>query len=70
VASRLVEKLDGFQRGRRWVGFPLAVVYKFADDQGCYLAALIAWIHLLALVTVIAAEINVVSQRRLGRARC
>ena len=49
MASRLVEKLDGFQRGRRWVGFPLAVVYKFADDQGSYLAALIAYYGFLSL---------------------
>ena len=35
--------VDGFQRRHRWVGFPLAVVYKFADDQGSYLASLIAY---------------------------
>ena len=49
VAGRLVEKLDGFQRRRRWAGFPLAVVYKFADDQGSYLAALIAYYGFLSL---------------------
>ena len=49
MAGRLVEKLDGFQRRRRWAGFPLAVVYKFADDQGSYLAALIAYYGFLSL---------------------
>jgi membrane protein len=49
VAGRLVEKLDRFQRRRRWAGFPLAVVYKFADDQGSYLAALIAYYGFLSL---------------------
>ena len=49
VAGRLVEKLDRFQRRWRWAGFPLAVVYKFADDQGSYLAALIAYYGFLSL---------------------
>ena len=26
-----------------WLGVPIAVVYKFADDQGSYLAALITY---------------------------
>ena len=43
MANRLVERLDGYQRRRRWVGFPLAVIYKFTDDQGPYLAALITY---------------------------
>src|SRR3954453_22397441 len=43
VGSRLVEKLDGYQRGHHWAGFPLAVIYKFTDDQGPYLAALITY---------------------------
>jgi YihY family inner membrane protein len=45
----VVQKLDGFQRRRHWAGFPLAVVYKFADDQGSYLAALIAYYGFLSL---------------------
>jgi YihY family inner membrane protein len=59
VASRLVEKLDGFQRGRRWVGFPLAVVYKFADDQGSYLAALIAYYGFLSLFPLLLVFVTV-----------
>jgi membrane protein len=45
----LVERLDGFQRRRRWAGFPLAVIYKFTDDQGSYLAALITYYGFLSL---------------------
>ena len=45
----LVERLDGYQRRRRWAGFPLAVIYKFTDDQGSYLAALITYYGFLSL---------------------
>jgi uncharacterized BrkB/YihY/UPF0761 family membrane protein len=38
-----------FQRNHPWAGFPLAVVYKYADDQGGYLAALITSYGLLSL---------------------
>lgn len=37
------ERLDRFQQEHRWAGLPLAIVYKFHDDQGVYLAALIAY---------------------------
>jgi membrane protein len=36
-------RIDRFQRDHAWTGFPLAVLYKFFDDQGNYLAALIAY---------------------------
>jgi membrane protein len=45
----ITTRLDAYQRRHRWVGFPLAVVYKFADDQGAYLAALITYYALLSL---------------------
>jgi inner membrane protein YhjD len=37
----LVARLDHWQQRRPALGFPLAVLYKFFDDQGAYLAALI-----------------------------
>ena len=43
------ERLDAFQRRHRWAGFPLAVVYKFADDQAGYLAALISYYGFVSL---------------------
>jgi membrane protein len=49
VAGRLVASLDAFQRRHHWAGFPLAVAYKYADDQGGYLAALIAYYGFLSL---------------------
>jgi len=39
----VVDRLDAYQRRHPWLGFPLAVVYKYADDQGNYLAALITY---------------------------
>jgi membrane protein len=39
----LTERLDRFQRAHRGAGFPLAVIYKFGDDSGTYLAALITY---------------------------
>ena len=41
--------VDGFQRRHPVVGFPLAVVYKFFDDQGVYLAALVTYYGFLSL---------------------
>jgi membrane protein len=45
----LVDRLDGFQRRRRVVGLPLAVVYKFFDDQGNYLAAIVTYYAFVAI---------------------
>jgi len=49
MPSRAVDSLDAYQRRHRWLGFPLAVVYKFADDQGPYLTALITYYGFLSL---------------------
>jgi YihY family inner membrane protein len=49
MAKRLVASLDALQRRHRWAGFPLAVLYKYADDQGGYLAALITYYGFLSL---------------------
>ncbi len=44
-----IERVDSFQQQHRVVGFPLAVFYKYFDDQGGYLAALVAYYGLLSL---------------------
>lgn len=44
-----VERVDAFQRRHSSVGFPLGVVYKFVDDQGSYLAALITYYGFLSI---------------------
>jgi YihY family inner membrane protein len=49
MAGHLLASLDAFQRRHRVVGFPLAVLYKYADDQGGYLAALITYYGFLSL---------------------
>src|ERR1700760_905048 len=45
----MVGRVDAYQRRDRWVGLPLAGVYKFADDQGTYLAAQITYYGFVAL---------------------
>lgn len=44
-----VERLDAFQQRHPRVGLPLAVIYKFYDDQGGYLAALITYYGFLSM---------------------
>lgn len=44
-----VQRLDGYQRQHSWLGFPLAVVYKFFDDRGPYLAALVTYYAFVSL---------------------
>lgn len=45
----VVDRLDRFQRQHPVVGFPLAVVYKFFDDQGPYLATIITYYAFIAI---------------------
>jgi membrane protein len=45
----IVQQLDHFQRRHPGASVPLAVLYKFVDDQGSYLAALIAYYGFLSL---------------------
>jgi membrane protein len=42
-------RVDEYQQQHRWVGLPLAVVYKFFDDQGNHLTALITYYGFLSL---------------------
>src|SRR6202034_3762585 len=42
-------RLDHFQRKHRWAGFPLAVAYKYFDDFGAYLAALLTYYGFVSL---------------------
>ena len=45
----LVDTLDREQRKRSVLGFPIATFYKFIDDQGPYLSAIISFYALLAI---------------------
>jgi membrane protein len=39
----LDRRIDALQHRHPWLSYPIAVIYKFIDDQGGYLAALIAY---------------------------
>ena len=45
----VTRRIDQFQQRHPVVGFPLAVTYKFVDDQGIYLAALMTYYGFLSL---------------------
>ncbi len=45
----LADRVDDFQRRHRALGVPLAVVYKFFDDQGNYLAATLTYYAFVAI---------------------
>jgi len=44
----MVSRADAYQRRHSWAGLPVAVVYKFCDDQGSYLAAQITYYGFVA----------------------
>jgi membrane protein len=45
----LAGRLDRFQRRHPGAGFPLAVIYKFVDDQGSFLTAMITYYAFLSV---------------------
>lgn len=45
----IVDRVDGFQRRHRVIGLPLAVIYKFIDDQGHFLAAMLTYYAFVAI---------------------
>ena len=45
----VVSRIDAYQQRHRWLGLPLAVVYKFSDDQGNYLTAQITYYGFVSL---------------------
>lgn len=44
-----ISRVDAYQRRHHWIGLPLAVVYKFFDDQGNYLTAQITYYGFVSL---------------------
>lgn len=44
-----IGRIDAYQRKHPTLGFPIAVVYKYFDDQGPYLAAIIAYYAFIAI---------------------
>jgi membrane protein len=45
----MISRADAYQRQHRWAGLPLAVLYKFFDDQGSYLSAQITYYGVVSL---------------------
>jgi len=45
----IADGLDAYQRKHAWLGLPLAVVYKFFDDQGNHLAALMTYFAFVSI---------------------
>ena len=57
----VIERLDRFQRGHPRTGMPIAVVYKFVDDQGSYLAALITYYGFLSIFPLLLLSSTILS---------
>ncbi|MEV6796230.1 YihY/virulence factor BrkB family protein [Streptomyces sp. NPDC051320] len=56
-----VQRIDAFQQRHTWVGQPLAVAYKFFDDEGVYLAALLTYYGFLSLFPLLLLLITALS---------
>jgi membrane protein len=54
-----VDTLDRTQRKRSVLGFPLATFFKFLDDQGPYLAAIISFYALLAIFPLLLLAVTI-----------
>jgi YihY family inner membrane protein len=57
--TRLIEKLDEYQRRHAWLGFPLAVVKKFGDDEAGKQAVLIAYYGFFSLFPLMLVMVTV-----------
>jgi YihY family inner membrane protein len=51
--QKWIDRYDAFQRKHPWLGFPLAEVRKYGDDEACHQAALLAYYGFLALFTLL-----------------
>jgi uncharacterized BrkB/YihY/UPF0761 family membrane protein len=48
-----LDRLDGLQRRKPALGIPVAVFYKYVDDQGTYLAVIVTYYALFALLPLL-----------------
>src|SRR3954470_20412203 len=55
------DRIDAFQRRHKTLGFPIAVLYKFFDDQGNYLAALVTYYAFIALLPALLLATSILS---------
>jgi membrane protein len=54
-----LDRIDRFQRRHPWAGLPIAVVWKFVDDEGTYLAALITYYGFVSLFPLLLLALTV-----------
>jgi len=57
--GRAKERLDDFQQGHAWLGFPFAVVKKFGEDRGGQQAALVAYYGFFSLFPLLLAFVTI-----------
>ena len=57
----ILARLDAFQRRHSSAAFPMAVLYKYLDDSGAYLAALIAFYGIVSLFPLLLLASTVLS---------
>jgi len=48
-----VGKVDAYQRRHAWLGIPIATIYKYGDDQGTYLAVIVTYYALFAVLPLL-----------------
>jgi uncharacterized BrkB/YihY/UPF0761 family membrane protein len=48
-----VGRVDAYQRRHRWLGVPIATIYKYGDDQGTYLAVIVTYYALFAVLPLL-----------------
>jgi membrane protein len=66
--KRLLQAVDEFQQGRRWLAFPVAVVKKYGEDQAGQRAALLAYYGFFSLFPLLLVAVTVLSFVLHGRA--
>jgi YihY family inner membrane protein len=57
--DRIVRRIDRVQRARPWLAFPFAVLKKFGEDDGGYLAALISYYGFFSLFPLLLVFVTV-----------
>ena len=57
--TSLAARADRYQRRHPWAGLPLAVLYKFIDDQGTYQAALLTYYGFVSLFPLLLLAVTV-----------
>ena len=57
----VTRRLDEYQRRHPWAGFPIALAYKYYDDFGPYLAAVLTYYGIVAIFPLLLVGSTVLS---------